>query len=240
MAKHVEDFRQVHERLLSEKGLDSILRAMEKFGKSHSLVAQIGCELLVNVTRNSQDFQRAIWAKGGIELLLVCMRTHVKNLRVQDLGCCALRNICLNKDNRLPVEEQGGISTVLVTLDFFVTNSTIQAYGLDALGRLAMEERCRQVISEQRGIEAALTAMKHHRTHAGVQDRACFMLLNMTQSADATKKMLEMEILPIVRECKVPPKKACMDRWNVLIQRLESAQPTGIGSWFGRGKQNSR
>ncbi|CAJ1964100.1 unnamed protein product [Cylindrotheca closterium] len=240
MGKHVEDFRQVHERLLSERGLDSILKAMHKFGKSHSLVAQIGCELLVNVTRNSQDFQRAIWAKGGIELLLVCMRTHVKNLRVQDLGCCAVRNICLNKDNRKPVEEQGGISTLLVTLDFFVTNSTIQAYGLDALGRLAMDEGCRQAIMEQRGIEAALSGIKHHRTHAGVQDRACFMLLNMTQSPNVTQRMLEMELLPIVQECKVPPKKAAMDRWNVLIQRLESAKPAGIGAWFGRGKQNAK
>eukprot|EP00980_Cylindrotheca_fusiformis_P021235 scaffold8161_cov111-Cylindrotheca_fusiformis.AAC.12 len=239
MGKHVEDFRQVHERLLSEKGLDVVLRAMELFGRSHALVAQIGCELLVNVTRNSQDFQRAIWAKGGIELLLNCMRTHVKNLRVQDLGCCALRNICLNKDNRTPVEEQGGIATILVTMDFFVTNSTIQAYGCDALGRLAMEEHCRQEVIAAQGVEAGIAAIKHHKTHAGVQDRAVFLLLNLTQSAEATSLMVKLEVLPLVQESKVPPKKAAMDRWNVLIKRLEDAQPSGIGAWFAnRGNNN--
>jgi hypothetical protein len=234
MGKHVEDFRQVHERLLSEKGLDVVLKSMELFGKSHALVAQIGCELLVNVTRNSQDFQLAIWAKGGIELLLICMRTHVKNLRVQDLGCCALRNICLNKDNRKPVEDQGGISTILVTMDIFVTNSTIQAYGCDALGRLAMEEGCRQEILGAQGVEAGIAAIKHHKTHAGVQDRACFMLLNLSQSAEAMSHMVALEVLPLVQESKVPPKKAAMDRWNVLIKRLQEAQPSGFGTWFGR------
>ena len=235
MAKHVQEFRQVHERLLSEYGLDVVLKAMEMFGKSHALVAQIGCELLVNVSRNSQDFQRAIWAKGGIVLLLGCMRTHVQNLRVQDLGCCALRNICLNRDNRKPVQEQGGISTLLVTMDVFLSNSTIQAYACDTLGRMAMDEECRPEITNEQGIEGAMKALEKHKAHAGVQDRACFLLLNLTQDPDALYRMVELRLLPLIQEAKVPPKKAAMDRWNVLIQRLEKAQPSALASWF-RGK----
>jgi hypothetical protein len=235
MGKHVEDFRQVHERLLSERGLDVVLKAMESFGRSHALVAQIGCELLVNVTRNSLDFQRAIWAKGGIELLLGCMRTHSKNLRVQDLGCCALRNICLNRDNRKPVQEQGGIPTILVTMDIFVTNSTIQAYGCDALGRLALDEECRNEMTEAQAIEAAIAAIKHNKTHSGVQDRACFMLLNLTNSPGALKQMVELDVLSLVQDCNVPPKKPAMDRWEVLIARLEQARPLTFGAWFGKG-----
>lgn len=235
MGKHVQEFRQVHERLMSENGLDATLKAMETFGKSHALVAQIGCELLVNVSRNSQDFQKAIWAKGGISLLLGCMRRHVQNLRVQDLGCCALRNICLNRDNRLPVQDQGGVSTLLVTMDFYVANDTIQTYACDALGRMAMDEVCRPEIVKERGIEAAMNTLKKHTTNPAVQDRAVFLLLNLTLSPNALKKMVDLEVLPLVLEAKVPPKKQATDRWSVLIQRLEKAQPFRVVKYL-RGK----
>jgi hypothetical protein len=223
--------KENYELVLSEGGLDVILATMTNYQQDVEL-AQLGCELLKNLTRQSLDLQRAVTAKGGIVVVLSMMRKHLKSIDVQDPAFACMRNICTHKDNRLQVAVDGGICTLLVAMSVYVEDAAIQAYGCDALGRLAFEPENRQAIDSEHGIDAAIQAMKAHRGHAGVQSRAVFLLLAMSEYEPALVSIKDQQILQVLKETRVPPKKEDMHRLEQLILRVEQITPRT--SWFGR------
>ncbi|KAL3905671.1 MAG: hypothetical protein SGILL_009585 [Bacillariaceae sp.] len=118
-------------------------------------------------------------------------------------------------------------------MTIYVKDAAIQAYGRDALGRLASEPQNQINIASENGISEALKAMKEHPGHPGVQDRACFLLLAMTEYRPGVGTMSEPEALAVVKDArgKVPPKELAKQRLESLISRLEKEEG---GSWFGR------
>jgi glucose-6-phosphate dehydrogenase assembly protein OpcA len=122
---------------------------------------------------------------------------------------------------------------LLTHMTIFLNDAAIQAYGCDALGRLASEPQNQISIASESGVDAALCSMKEHPMHPGVQDRACFLLLAMTEYPPAVVTMREKEALTIVREArgKIPPKEIAKQRLESLISRLEKEEGS---SWFGR------
>jgi hypothetical protein len=229
--------KENYEFVLSEGGLDVILATMTNFQTSVEL-AQLGCEILKDVTRQSLDFQRAVTAKGGIVVVLHTMRKHLKSIDVQDPAFACMRNICTHKDNRLQVAVDGGVSTLLVAMSVYIEDAAIQAYGCDALGRLAFEPENRQAIESEHGIDAAIEAMKAHRGHAGVQSRAVFLLLAMAEYEPALVSIKDQQqILSVLKETRVPPKKEDIHRLEQLILRVEQAG--GKTGWFGRKSANT-
>jgi hypothetical protein len=161
------------------------------------------------------------------------MRRHVQSHEVQDAGFACMRNLCLHQDNRIPVEEEGGISTLLTHMSIYLKDAAIQAYGCDALGRLASEPQNQINIAGENGVDEALKAMREHPGHPGVQDRACFLLLAMTEYPPALVSMREKGALVAVREARgrVPQKPPALQRLEALISRLEKEEGAG---WFGR------
>eukprot|EP00536_Pseudo-nitzschia_multiseries_P001706 jgi/Psemu1/300943/fgenesh1_kg.22_\ len=115
----------------------------------------------------------------------------------------------------------------------YLEDAAIQAYGCDALGRLATETKNQATILDDNGIGEVLRSMKEHPGHPGVQDRACFFLLAMTEHPPAVVSMREKDILSVVREArgKIPPKEVAKQRLETLISRLEKDGGTG---WFKR------
>jgi hypothetical protein len=218
--------------MLSGGGLDVIFANMTSFDFNEDIAVKC-CEILKTFTRLSLDFQRAVSAKGGIGLVLATMRRHVQSHTVQDAGFACMRNLCLHQDNRLPVEAEGGISTLLTHMTIYVKDAAIQAYGCDALGRLATEPQNQINIASENGINEALKAMKEHPGHPGVQDRACFLLLAMTEYPPAVVTMRELDALSVLKEArgKIPPKELAKQRLESLISRLEKEEGS---SWFGR------
>jgi hypothetical protein len=220
--------KENNELILSEGGLDVIIAAMTTF-EDNIEVAQRGCEILKTFTRQSLDFQRAVSAKGGIGVVLIAMRRHVQSVDVQDSAFACMRNLCTHKDNRLQmVKEEGGVGTMLLSMTVYSKDAAIQAYGCDALGRLATIPENIKTIEAENGMDVAVDAMKEHPGHAGVQDRAIFMLLAMAEYPPALTSMREKKILPILMETKVPAKKEAIDRLDLLISHVRS---TG---WFGK------
>jgi hypothetical protein len=230
------DIRNEHyEWMLSEGGLDVILTAMTNFPLQVD-TAKMGCVLLKNVSRTSMDYQRAITAKNGISVVLTAMRRHIQedsksHLEIQDAAFGCIRNLCAHQDNRRQLALEGGISTLAVTLTVFWKDAAIQAYGCDALGRLAKEPDLLLTIFEvENGIGVAMDAMTHHPDHAGVQDRACFLLYGLSEYHPALLSMTnEKGILPLLLKSKVPAKKEAVDRLHQLIKRVESVGKRG---WF--------
>jgi hypothetical protein len=160
------------------------------------------------------------------------MRRHVNSHSVQDSGFACMRNICLHQDNRLLVEGEGGISTLLTHMAIYLEDAAIQAYGCDALGRLATETQNQVTIANDNGVGEVLRAMKQHPGHPGVQDRACFFLLAMTEYLPSLEAMRGKEALSVVCEARgrIPPKELAKQRVETLIARLEKK---GEG-WFKR------
>mmetsp|Transcript_31949 Transcript_31949/g.75150 ORF Transcript_31949/g.75150 Transcript_31949/m.75150 type:complete len:602 (-) Transcript_31949:183-1988(-) len=219
-----------YELMLSGGGLDVIISDMNSFDYQVDIAMQC-CEILKNFTRMSLDFQRAVSAKGGIGLVLTTMRRHVNSHSVQDSGFACMRNICLHRDNLTLVEGDGGVGTLLTHMAIYLEDAAIQAYGCDALGRLATETKNLVTIVDDNGIGEVLRAMKEHPGHPGVQDRACFFLLAMTEYPPAVISMREKDVLSVVREARgrVPPKEVAKQRLETLISRLEKEGGTG---WF--------
>ena len=164
--------------------------------------------------------------------MLNTMRRHVNSHSVQDSGFACMRNICLHQDNRLLVEGEGGIGTLLTHMAIYLEDAAIQAYGSDALGRLATESQNQVTIANDNGVGEVLRAMKQHPGHPGVQDRACFFLLAMTEYPPSLVSMREKEALIVVREARgrIPPKELAKQRLETLISRLEKEE----GGWFKR------
>lgn len=220
-----------YELMLSAGGLDVIISNMNSFDYQVDVAMQC-CEILKNFTRMSLDFQRAVSAKGGIGLVLSTMRRHVNSHSVQDSGFACMRNICLHQDNRLLVQGEGGISTLLTHMAIYLEDAAIQAYGCDALGRLASETQNQVTIANDNGVGEVMRAMKQHPGHPGVQDRACFFLLAMTEHLPSLEAMRGKESLSVVLEARgrIPPKELAKQRVETLIARLEKK---GDG-WFKR------
>jgi cell division FtsZ-interacting protein ZapD len=216
-----------YQRLLSEGGLEVVFATMTNFQTNVEL-AQVGCELLKDVTRQSHDFQRVVTAKGGIVVVLSAMRKHLTSISVQDPAFACMRNICTQKDNRLQVAVHGGISTLVVVMSVYIEDAAIQAYGCDALGRLAFEPENRQAIESEHGIDAAIEAMNAHRGHAGVQSRAVLLLLAMAEYEPALVSIKDQQILAVLKETRVPPKKEDIHRLEQLIDLVD-----GRTKWFG-------
>lgn len=166
-------------------------------------------------------------------LVLATMRRHVQSHDIQDAGFACMRNLCLHQDNRIPVEEEGGISTLLTHMSIYLKDAAIQAYGCDALGRLASEPQNQMNIAGDNGVDEALKAMREHPGHPGVQDRACFLLLAMTEYPPALESMREKGALVEVRAAtgRVPQKAHAQQRLEALISRLEKEENS---SWFAR------
>lgn len=221
-----------YELMLSGGGLDVIISNMNSFDYQVDIAMQC-CEILKNFTRMSLDFQRAVSAKGGIGLVLSTMRRHVNSHSVQDSGFACMRNICLHRDNRLLVEGEGGVGTLLTHMAIYLEDAAIQAYGCDALGRLATETPNQVTIVNDNGIGEVLRAMKEHTGHPGVQDRACFFLLAMTEFPPAVASMMDKDILNAARETRgrIPPKEIAKQRLETLITRLEKEEGS---NWFKR------
>jgi hypothetical protein len=217
-----------HELIFSLGGVDVLLAAMITY-PDNVKVSLSGVNILKDFTRISLDFQRAVSAKGGIGVILNAMKRHAHNDDIQDPAFACMRNLCLNHDNRETVRKEGWVPVALANMTNLKSNPAIQAYGCDALGRLssiAVEE-----IYIHHGIEVALESMAEHSSHAGVQDRACFLLLNLTEHKPALAHMKEHKVLPIVQAAKVPPKEQALERKKELISRLSSLD-IRPASWF--------
>ena len=130
------------------------------------------------------------------------------------------------------MEGEGGIATLLTHMAIYLEDAAIQAYGCDALGRLATETKNQVTIANDNGVGEVLRAMKQHPGHPGVQDRACFFLLAMTEYPPSLASMREKDALSVVREAKgrIPQKEIAKQRVETLIARLEK----GEGNWFKR------
>ena len=217
---------EYYDLFFSEGGLDLVLQAM-KFHCDTIEVQVAACSILKDFTRRSLDFQRAVSAKGGIQLVLTSMTLHKEDHGLQDAAMACMRNLCLHKDNRLLVTD--GIATLLQTMGLWMSEAAIQAYGCDALGRLASEPHNRLTITKINGIQIILKAMQAHPNHPGVQDRACFLLLALTDDSQALTVLKSKNTMGLLAACKLPPKPGAQERLDLLKKRV--SQKSG---WFGR------
>ena len=224
--RHAKDIQEIHELFFSEGGLDVVLYVMQLPFNSLQ-IAQVGCEILRNFTRASLDIQRAVSAKGGMHVVIQAMKRHEMNYKVQDNGFACMRNLCVHTDNRLQAKEEGAIKTLLTNMTIWSKDAAIQAYGCDALGRLASEIDNQQIIEQEHGIYVAIKAMQEHPNHPGVQDRAIFMLLQLSEYKPALMSMKIKKILPILQSSKIPQQKqAAVERLNKLMSLVEKS------GWF--------
>ena len=212
-----------HEVFCSEGGLNVVLAAMKDHPDTLKLALH-GMLILKDFTRRSVDFQRAVFAKGGISVVLGKTRRYSENYAVVEAAMACMRNLCLNQDNLVHINT--GIPTLLEMMDHYPNDAAIQAYGCDALGRLATETNNQITLLDIDGIQAAARAMFFHPNHAGVQDRACFLLFNMMEYPPALKEMQRTsnKLMPALNKAKLPPKEASRARLETLKRR--------VGGWF--------
>lgn len=217
-----------YELVFSEGGIDVLLAAMITY-PDNVRVSTAGCLILKDFTRLSMDFQRAVSAKGGIGVILTAMKRHAHNEDIQDPAFACMRNLCLHQDNRENVKREGGIPICLANMTHLKRNAAIQAYGCDALGRLAPISF--EAVLSHHGIEVAVEAMRTHPSHAGVQDRGCFLLMALSDYKPALSYMRDYDgLVDTIQVARIPPKKQAMERRNALVNVIEQKG----ASWFGR------
>ena len=85
-----------------------------------------------------------------------------------------------------------------------------------------------------------MRAMELHPNHPGVQDRACFLLDNMTEYPPAMKRMQRWsdKLLPILANAKMPPKEQSKKRLKELTKKVAKKSNTKFDpsskGWFGK------
>jgi len=220
-----------HEVLFSTGGLDVLLAALITY-PDNVKVSIAGVQILKDFTRLSLDFQRAVSAKGGIGVMATAMKRHAHNEDIQDPVFACMRNLCLHQDNRESVMKEGVITVALANMTHLKGNPAIQAYGCDALGRLATIGM--EGIYSNHGIEVALECMSEHPSHAGVQDRACFLLLALSEHRPALMHMKDYKVLPIVQAARVPLKEQAQERKRTLVSRLEAMDRSSLWGALSR------
>ena len=73
-------------------------------------------------------------------MILSAMQQHKRFAVIQEQGCCALRNIAGNEDNRVKLAEAGAIQVILGATEQHPTSPGVQLYACWALSVLSMND----------------------------------------------------------------------------------------------------
>jgi hypothetical protein len=178
------------------------------YQEQQEALVQLACQYLRNLSRHSLEIQRTIVHQyNGIEMVIQVMEHYAHCINIQDPSLATLRNLVSCSDHRKTLTTtttttsssshlSALVSTILQTMNRYPLDAALQAYGCDALGRVILEpEHVRQVLQWNCGgkeepptgsipsiATIVVRAMQDHRTHAGVQDRAVFLILGLLAS----------------------------------------------------------
>ncbi|EGD78065.1 hypothetical protein PTSG_12816 [Salpingoeca rosetta] len=132
---------------------------------------------------------------GGIEAVIRAMGNYVRDARVQQSGCSALRHISYQRrtaQNAFAIAEQGGVEAVLVAMAAHPDNAYVQHQGCAALQKLTYYEDLRGLVVAADGIDAILRALHHedHRRNSRVQQQGLRALRNLALDSDANRRAI--------------------------------------------------
>lgn len=162
-----------------------------------------------NQTHHYQmDMIRIIAIKGTLQAMVQVLHRYFNNPNICDPALCCLRNLLTHPETQQQALDmmyyplEGNTDTALSTIPTIhqcmkaqPQDAAVQAYSLDCLGRLAQSQAAArlQVVSEGHAdvdkdplsslLATILRAMVTHRSHAGVQDRAVFVLVAVMKSS---------------------------------------------------------
>ena len=231
-------------------GLETILQCMKEYPLNDGVILQ-GLLLLKHCSRQSFELQKNMVQLHGIPVVLDAMRHFLakNHLDLQDAAFSTIRNLAAHPDHRLPIANMGGISTLVVTTTIFQNQPALQAYGCDALGRLAKSSSptknnkdrssstnscCLEWMHTEHALGVAIKAMQQHPLHAGVVDRACFLLEGLLSYPPCLQEALkeQYDLYQLLLKAQVPAKPESTDRLVTLIQTLERHPHNNRKSWL--------
>ena len=156
----------------------------------------------------------ALQQRRSVSVVVTGMQDNVAHRRVQEQACAVLLQLtpdveCAEWDRireaagaemqdlvaeYKKLADCGVIRAVLQAMEAHAQSVAVAQTGCRILHVLALNDANTEKIAALRGIEALVQAMDEHRAHAGVQEQACWALLNL-----AAKNGANQERIPALR-----------------------------------------
>lgn len=215
------------EKIFSDRGLDLVLKALYMHGQRNPEVSVHACYVLRNLTITT-DFQRAVAAKNGVNLVVIALQKHPKVAQVQLSACASLRNLSKNKENLVQIGEASGIAVLLSAITNHADHASLMAYAMDTLARVTVLKRIQVELLSQKGLVVVVEAMKAHPDSTPILEQGCLIFSNMSKLSDAMLWMKQNDdfvgFLKSTPEKKLPRNSQVRPVVKNLIRRLRRAR----------------
>jgi hypothetical protein len=176
------------ERTGSRVDVRAIVKGMATFA-ARSRVQGRACQALGHLASGNDDNRTVIAAVGGIDSILVAMRTHQQDVKVSSEACAALCSIAIRPDNQIKIAAAGGIDRILAAMRSLKTEIKVQRYACAALSNLAENSDNQAMIAAAGGIGCIIAAMHCHKDDSKLQSNACGALSNLAVHDDNEAKI---------------------------------------------------
>jgi CheY-like chemotaxis protein len=189
--------------IVSLGGISTVLRAMQLFPATPSL-QQTCCAFITSMVAHDPVALESIVTLRGVDLVLLTMRMHRLDEKVQEAGLQALETMMREDGGQLYVEvvSNRGIESILTAMWQFEANGLVQQYGCAALDDICVNDDGNKRLTLEAGaIETILLAMRRHDQNIYIQRAGCLALSNLTNKyGSALKRCLEEDAMPTIRQ----------------------------------------
>jgi len=114
-----------------------------------------------------------------IDQVVISMKTHFKDVRVQETGCEVISKLALMEELQDAIRLKCVIGVVCMALKNFESDQGIQRKGCRALANIAEYEESRVEIRNQGGIKCVVQSMRYHVAHPEVGEQGCAAIANL-------------------------------------------------------------
>ena len=171
------------------EGLVILCDTMVTHGKEILLQEQL-LKILRNISAGSETHKEAIHNCDGIEAIIMIMRTHPSERKIQMLCCWTLSNLAVSKPLKRVIGELGALNLIIDVIWEQEQDASIVEWACRALWSLAVDPMNKEQIGKATGIDAIVSGMNRHRTNTGVQEKGCGALSNLAANSDTNKVII--------------------------------------------------
>uniref|UniRef100_A0A7S3L8X0 LRRK2 ARM repeat domain-containing protein n=1 Tax=Amphora coffeiformis TaxID=265554 RepID=A0A7S3L8X0_9STRA len=145
-------------------GVTAMLVRSMKMNATCRPLQESGVRLAKLLTERGEITKKFVDA-GGIEVIMVAMRTFEDSQIIQDVGCSVMLNMSMQPENKDTMCALGCVGLIIRAMKHLWEDADIQKIGCKALESLASSDDNKKAVAVGGGISAIMSAME---THVGV------------------------------------------------------------------------
>mmetsp|Transcript_21875 Transcript_21875/g.28183 ORF Transcript_21875/g.28183 Transcript_21875/m.28183 type:complete len:673 (-) Transcript_21875:1103-3121(-) len=210
------------ERVVNERGLALITDTMSTHGKVVELQEQL-LKVLRNVSSGDENYKYAIHDVEGIDTIVMIMRTHPRQTKIQMLSCWTLSNLAVSKSLKTYIGQNGAMNLIIDSMWEQDHDAKLIEYACRALWSLSVDPDNKAEIGHATGIDSIINGMRQHEASFGVQEKGCGALSNLAANSENNKIIIaNSEGIDVIKQAMEihPSHEGVQDKGCLALRKL--------------------